>query len=315
MALLKTTEEIRQYLKVDISEKESSFLPYIPDATQKYIKPYLGSDQLTELDEYYNDSEVEEDPLLDNLLTHVQRALAKFTFLMAAPNLDLNVSEGGFTVRSTQNQAPASRERVDRFMQSLERQAWDNIEMLLAFLEENKGDYPLWVESDAYTMAMRNFINSAGEFDSLVPIDRSRLAFMQLRPIMDNIELTEIEPNISIELCTAIKEQMLSGELSEANEKILPDIKRSVANLTFGNINLRDTTGSMETQYSHHMIFNQEKREEYKRLGKWCLGEVIKIIEASPDDYPEYVESGLYDPASTPYENTEDSGLFVAGAT
>jgi len=313
MALIKTTEEIRKYLKVDISEKESSFLPYVPDATEKYIKQYLGSDQLTELDEYYNDGEGEEDELLNNLLIHVQRALAKFTFLLAAPMLDLNISEGGFTVRSTQNQAPASRERVERFMQSLERQAWDNIEMLLAFLEENKDDYPLWADSDAYTMAMHNFINSAAEFDRLVPIGSSRLTFIYLRPAMDNVELTEIEPNISTELSAAIKEQMLSGELSEANEKILPNIKRAVANFTFSKIELKDMSGSMETTYSHHMIFNQEKREEYKRLGKWYLGEVIKTIEASPDDYPEYMESDLYDPTSTSYENTQDSGIFIAG--
>lgn len=312
--LLKTTIEVRNYLKIDIAEKEASWLPYVPDATEKYIRPWLGDDMLETLTEYYNDESPTPDEALDALLPYVQRALARFTFLLAAPHLDVNVQEGGFTVRSNQNSAPASRERVNAFMASLAEQGWDAIEQMLKFLEDNASDYDDWTGSDAYSLSLRNFINSAAEFNKYVDIKLSRLAFAQFRNIMDDIEILRIEAAISKEQSDAIKAEIVSGDISEETQAILPYLKRAVANFTMANINIPVDTS--QYQYSFHFTILADKRAEYAKNGELFLGKALEIMDETPTDYPEYEASDQYDAERTNYakfENAAANNIFVFG--
>ena len=311
--LIKTTEEVRTYLKIDVAEKEESFLPYVPDATEKYIRPWLGEDLLDALTENYDESG--EDDALAALLPYVQRPLARFTFLLAAPHLDLNVTEGGFTVRSNQTNAPASRERVNAYMQSLEQLAWDGMEEMLKFLEDNKDDYDDWTASDAYTMALRNFINSAAEFNKHVDINLSRLAFAQFRNIMDDVESLEIEPVISKAQADAIKAEIVSGTLEDETTAIISYLRRAVANFTLSNINIKVDVS--QYQYSYHLQLKDDRRVEYRRNANLYLGKVLEIMDATPADYPAYEASDQYDVDRTTYakfENATANKIFVFGS-
>ena len=93
--LLKTVAEIRNYLKIDITNKIDSISPYITDAENKYIKQYIGDDMYSTLNTYHNATSPTPDPALDALLSYVQYALAKFTFYLATPHLDLRIMESG----------------------------------------------------------------------------------------------------------------------------------------------------------------------------------------------------------------------------
>lgn len=292
--MLITTEQAKEHLKLNATLNEESFAPFIPDAEQKYIKPFLGNDLFDLLDTWAEDKD-EEDAELKNLYNQVIPVLARFTLLIASPHLDVNIGESGFTVQGSSTLVPASTERVKRFMESTEILAWDNMETLLRFLEENQTDYPEWVASDAYTMATKNLVNSATEFNKYVNIDSSRLTFHRLRCDITNIEEIDVVPLISQELYDSIISKLRGeGSLTDPEKKLLQHLKAFVVNKTaFSSLN-RINNGVIAT-------FHYNKARE--------------IVNKTPDDFPLFKESTSYDQSQPPFrdwENSQDKSIFVA---
>ncbi len=297
--LIHTNAELQLFLKVDSTFVISTLFPYQVEAINKYLRSVMGNELTDTLLDYYNFEGPDPDPevpidysILDNLLPYAQRVVAKFAFFQGAPNMDLKLTDAGFGVVSNQNLAPASKDRVNRFVASLEADGWDAVETLLRFLEMNAEEYPSWTESDAYTMQCRNFINSAEEFDKYVNIGKSRLKFMNFRTVMDNIEILQIEPVISKGLADLIREEVRSGDISEENKVLLPYLKRAVANY----------------------VAASEIDPKYKLTADHYLGEVRRILDANPVNYPLYQQTVyVADKTYQAFENTDDNAFFVAG--
>ena len=301
MLLFKTTAEMQKYIKIDSTTKEINFLPSVGDAQEKYIRPVLGKVMLKELLVFYNYAtlpagvtSVEGAAVkYKELLDVVCNALAKFTFFLASPSYDLRLTDSGFAVMMNTNMAPASKDRVKALRDALELQGWDCVETLIRYLEENKDFFTAWKDSEAYTMQLRNFINSAEEFDSFVPIDNSRLKFKGMRGAMTNVELLRIAPVISTGLSVKIKGELKANVMCEADKKIIDLLKRSVANYTAA----------------------EEIDPRYEKFGDSFLAEVRRVLDATPGDYPEYQGSTSFKTSASyqGYENIEESGLFMFG--
>jgi len=299
--MLITTEQAKEFLKINSTLKEETFSPFIPDAEEKYIKPFLGEDLFELLNQWALEQDETEEELLA-LYNKVVPALSRFTMLLAAPHMDLNIGESGFGVVNTSGLAPASRERVKDYIKSLEELAWGNIETLLRFLEENQDDYEDWVDSDAYTMETRNLINSAEDFNEFVDIDRSRLTFHRLRRQMDNVEEMHVKKLISPQLfdymIEAIREE---DELSDYETELLTHLRAFVANKVAAE-NLERKT---ETVATFH--FNEAKN----------------LINKYPDEFTLYRDSEYFDttldytdgdPYFSDFDQDEDSSVFLGFA-
>lgn len=293
MALIKTSEEIKQYLKLDVNFNPASILPFLPAAESEIVR-VLGKDQYEELDTYYNAESVETDAALDALLPYVQRPLCWFAFMKGLDNLNVVITNNGLAVVSNPNLAPASTDRRNNLLQNCQDNAWDNMETLLEFLEENINDYPNWETSDAYSTQYQLLISSARRFNELYPINRSRLTYLDWRHIMKDVELLQMEPVVSKKMMDELKEQLKVDSLSEDNELILEKLQKALAYLTVAEI----------------------KDEKYRVKGMHYLMMVKAIMDAAPDDYATYASSDVYDADVTTYqryENTSDSNLFVMG--
>lgn len=293
--MLITTEQAKEHLKINATLSEESFAPFIPDASEKYIKPFLGKTLFSNLEAWAETKELDDPPYLYNLYNKVIPVLARFTLLIAAPHLDVNIGESGFTVSGSATLVPASTDRVKRFTQSTEKLAWDNMETLLRFLEENKANYPEWVNSDAYTMAKKNLINSAAEFNSYVYIDNSRLTFHKLRSHIDNVEITTVAPLISEELYYYLIEKLKEDPVNiSAKEKTLLNyLKACIAN--------KVATNQLDKPMDDIFSFYFNKAREY--------------INLHADDFPLYRDSKANDQAETPFpgfDNNEESAIFLA---
>jgi hypothetical protein len=222
------------------------------------------------------------------LMSYVDRAIAIFTLFLAAPQLDLSVQEGGFMVNSTDSTAPASAQRVTNYINSLEQSGWNAVEMLLRFLETNKADYPTWTESDCYTLANRNLINSAVEFDRIVNIDKSRLRFSAFRPEIERVEHLQIIPLISLEQYTELK------TTEDKKHLVLKEyLKKAV------------------------VYFVAADQIDQKHIGTANMFRALakKYIDDNVDDFTEYKNSGIYvAPRQMAFrKETEDSKVITLG--
>lgn len=295
MALIITTEQLQSYLKIDLTNQIESLTPFIEDAEKDYIRPILGDALFDALDEYVNAEAPTTNEDYEALLPYVRNALAKFVFLLGGPSLDIRISEAGFVVTMNSNFAPASKERVANLMDSVRELGWKRIEDLQKFLFTNKADYDEYTASTAYTKAIALFINYASDFqDQGVYINNSRYKFELMRGEMQNIENLIIEPLISKAQADAIKEEALADDLSEANALIYPLIRKAIANIA---------------------AYKSDMGEKHRVLGDNYLAEIRKIIEATPEDYPEYEASDSYEDGKTTnfYQNAEANTSFTFG--
>lgn len=295
MSLLKTIDEYQKFVKINkITDFELAIHPFEQTAVNKYIKPYLSAELYDMLHDYYNASDPTANEELDVLLPYVQAALARFSLFVASPFLDINIGSQGYTTSSSQQFVPASEARVKKHDAAMEALAWQSIEDLLVFLEENKDDYPEWVDSSAYTMHISGLINTAVEFDAIFPINASRLAFMKLRPQMKKVELLQIIPAISGELYAEIVEELRDNDLSADNKALLDYLRISIANFTM-------SSNCLDAYYKDGVSF---------------LALAKKMLDADPDKYPAYRDSTAVRENNdySTYENTEDDHLFVFGA-
>jgi len=77
------------------------------------------------------------------LLSRVENIIVRKAFAEAVPSLDLSLTPSGFAVISTEGRAPASKERIERLVASLNSSVDTNVEMLLTRLLRTDD----WVDS------------------------------------------------------------------------------------------------------------------------------------------------------------------------
>jgi hypothetical protein len=311
MSLIKTITEFKKFVRLQGTIPDETIIVAVPDAQEKYLRNILGDELLADLDLWYNleDSEVVE--AYSKLLPYVQRALARFTLFVVSPELDVQISGSGIGVVSNSNLAPASSDRVAKFDKNNELRGWDNVETLLKFLEDNAGDYPEWVSSEAYTLAIRNLVNSAIDFDRIFSIKQSRLVFNNYRPVMDDIDLLRIKPVISTEMFDKLLNEIKSGNISTANKLILPLLQR--AEVFFAAVDKLDKSNYDGVGVQVNLTLLQRDIENYGRKAESFLSQALSIMSKNIDDYPEYRDSVIFDQTTADFVNKSENTIYVFG--
>ena len=292
MALVKTAEEIKKYITVDGSFDFNTVMPYI-ELAEDEVKRVLGKEQYTELDDYYNGTN-NGIPELDDLLPYAQRPVVYFAFYKGFDKFNVSITNNGIGVVHNTQLAPASAERVKNLRTSMSDTAWDSLEYLLQFLEENSDDYSAWESSDAYKDTYDLLITSARKFDEIYTINRSRLNYLNWKPTMKDIEELEIAPAISPEMVTELKTQQKDGTLTAPNKKVLADVQKALAYYTAAK------NGDEAVAHTAQLFLMKAK----------------KTMDTGPDNYPTYKASTVYLETTrvyTPYENDPKSNIAAFG--
>lgn len=295
MALLKSHTDFQKYVKINSgTELYDSLKPYIEDAQSRYLSRHVGSVLIGKIDAWYNSATPSTNADYTALLPYLQNPLAKFAIYLAVPYLDVQISNAGLTVTNNSNLAPASKERAASLRAESLAQAWDMTEVLLKYLETNKAKYSDWTASEAFTEATGCFIRTAEQFDTIIPIGASRIRFQEIKPLMKDIELMEIDPVLSTALANKIRTGITDNNLNNANKLILPYIRRAVA---------------------HFAWYHRGEADKHRMMAENYVAEIRKIINAYPDNYPEFKASTAYVAGSTldRYANDTDNPTFIFG--
>lgn len=284
---------LKHYVGLNTEDDIEVMSAHIAEAQEEYLETYLGLSLTQKLDTYVESDKLPNDPVLDKLLKKVERPLAYFAYMIATPFLDVVLTQSGFAVVSNSNLAPASKDRVANLKTAITDLAHKSIERLLLFLEQNITNYPEWQSSDAYFEWNQFFINTANRFNKICNIDSSRLRFLSMRQDMADVEQLQIEPAITNELATEIKQQAQSNTLTPANKIIFELIQRAAAHLTF----------AANTSEAKH-----------EQLGNTYLSRTVNIILNNPNNYP--AAATLYESKrkkrTSLYQNNPDTGFYVS---
>lgn len=299
--------------------KFASIQAYIEQAQIHRLTPLLGEAQLLALCDAFDADTLT--TAQQNLLPYVQRALVYYLLVDNLPFLDTFIGEAGILEANTRETQAKPKWKYTELVERLAYNADIFADGLLAYLEKNKTDYPLWVASPAYTLATGLLVNNADAFSACIPIGTSRRAFLRMRVFIQKAE-KELENNISKQYLAVLKTEQTEGNIAERNENIISLAREFVCYKAFA-----DSLPTLQVYQSylgfHLPTYDQaitnkpnielqsklELRAQYTNLADASLKSIMDILNASPNTYTEYRDSGKYiapEADATPYTRNNE---------
>jgi hypothetical protein len=325
MALFKTTQELKEYLPATVTFDFAAVKPYIQQAEVKFLMPYLGVNQFTELRVAYQADALSSAQA--KLLDKVRMPLAHFALALFVPVGQLQIAASGIQQPGSKDKKPPAQWQIDELQASFLNAGYDSIDPMLEYLEEQKLLFPAWASSTAYTVLKQFFINTARQFSEFVWINESRRMFLSMRSQMKKVEEFSILPLTCKPLFAELKSQILSGEISDPNKALLDLIRPAVAHLTMARavdelsliqsengIQVANNTGSTYTKGKEPASDAQLQRLKCQAQadGQTYLAQIRELLESDLDAYPLYRDSPCYQSqAHRLYQNDPESGLYV----
>ena len=238
-------KNISQYLpSINFKVEPKRLISYIVEAQREITDRILGYDIEELLVENSDDN-------LSELKNLACRAISITAYLNAIPEMDLQLSEAGFVVASNEAVKPASKERVERLMESLRNRKSAAIDNLLVFLVHNsiddaspvkdwRGSRQFAYISQTPVMTLAEFkknilaigdINSDldwEQFYSLIPLMNANLhntiayyiSDVYIRDVMERIRDAEPILDIEKQVISHIKTAIVAGALEHRNTMV-----------------------------------------------------------------------------------------------
>lgn len=331
--LFSTIAQIKEYIAINITNDFNSIKPYIKQAETKFIKPVIGKDLYTTLDEYLQASD-QSSKKTNELIDKVRLPLIYYAYYLYAPIGNIQVSNTGIHIVTNENKKTAFEWQIDKLETSWLNTAHDFIEEVLEFLDENRADFPDWTGSEAYTKAHSLFILSAKQFNEYVFINESRRLYSAMTPIIADIEKKYILPQIGEDMFEALKTVLqASSEPSADNQTLLDKIASCVAKFTMARAVKEFSMEVIPQALFEKVVQVTQNAKQSASADKIMLyineltdnakGELKGIQEfldenASETKYAEYYNSDLYiapdddNPNRGEFENSATKGLFLA---
>ena len=305
--LVKDIQEVKDWIPFSTFDNLKKIQAYINSAERKHLVPLLGQPLYTALSKEYESPEIKDKPDWSTLLLLSQAVIVNFGLHTAAPFLNVTVNQnGGMTVTVNDNTIAASKDRTDKLIEGLHRQAYDSVEQLLIFLENNStlfvdenGD-ELWCESEYYYQLTGCLIFTAQEFNKYIYIDNSRLQFHRLIPAVRMVERTDIRPNFGDALINSLIERKMGKTLTDTDRQLISHLQAAIALLTV----------STDPELSRPDSIHGYKPLETKIAAKNEISQAKALVLKHSEEYPEYPGHAKTSPET---RTDTDRFMFVIG--
>lgn len=314
MALFQTTEELRNFIKIGVNTDFDGYLQYIEAAEENYLLPVLGTAQYELLNDAYNDTpplSAEDEALLKKCRVPV----AKFAQLAFITENYGQVGDGGVRVSINQDSERMPLWAFKELQLKTFKDAYQGIDKLYQFLEDNPGVYSDWENSTEYSIHNQYFINTTSAFDALVRIGGSRFTFLKMVPTMENMEALYIEPTIGADFAGDLKAKKIDGTLSPLEKQVYQLICKVVAHYTIAwsitNLTVSIDNGAITMLQFDKDYGNTTKADDtslsimgkdHTNLATTFMSKLTTLLDASASDIvlPIYYASTYYHGGDTP---------------
>jgi hypothetical protein len=230
MLFLSTIDEMKAcYSRLNVNTAIESFSSYEEDAVIKYITPLVGPEIIDEMVAWYSiwdgTTTNSTDEWNAKLLKHIQRALTFYILLDAAPSMVLDMGDNGLTEKTSDNTTASRQWTFDRLVEYLSSSADSFAENLLAYLDMNIAEYPIY-ESSAFRLeAKKLFIDSGKRLNQFVSVTEPRRFYTALIQSITKIENLTIKEMLGVSLFNELKDQLSTNTLSSENLNLVSVIR------------------------------------------------------------------------------------------
>ncbi|MDT8394253.1 MAG: DUF6712 family protein [Bacteroidales bacterium] len=332
-------DEIRQYISVNSSISFDSLLPHIESAESKYIKKILGREQYLELCAYYSDPlawpPIERIPKthedwLAKLLKLVQKSLINLALLDGFAILSVNIGDSGAFRKETDSQKPLFQYQEENLKNTFRTEGFNTLDAILEFLEENINNFPIFKESDTYTVFKSKFIPTATVFNEYYNIGGSRLVFLHLQKYIDLVNDFSIIPVIGRSFFDELIVAMTSGvDLTDKQKSVIRFIQKIQAflsvskgiatlgmNITHnGTYFISDGTNSSNFRKKDPASIENLRLDikNTQQTGQAYIDYLKDYLHDNIEDFPTYAEFNAYNQGEpTDHRDNTDKKTFWA---
>lgn len=273
------------YVPTAIGSDFDTISPYITKA-ERTIKANITGKSL--YDEIIASTDNEE--LKEALLSLV----CNTAYYSAIPFVDLIQTPNGFAVVNNSNQAPASKERVERLLEQVEKEISENTDYILSAVIENTELIALWKLVPTFLKQTNSLFITGAEFANAVGFlfENQRKEFFYAKPHLLSWESTIIRQVIGTNLHKQIIEQRRSASITEANKKIMQMCYALLAHLWI-------TRGQDDIQV--------------EKATRQIKDSIIRYLNENKADYLAYTSSAEYIAREAPvYENKASDSTFFS---
>jgi hypothetical protein len=329
MSLIYNISQIQAVSTINVSNTLRQWQPYIDEAQETFLKPFLGEDLIENMKESI-DSSASGISKYSELLEKAVKPLALYALYLGIDEMAVSISGSGVQVVQTNEHKPAPQYMVMNLKERFISRAHRNMDLLLDYLDKNKSKF-----TEYHILDDDLFIRSTREFQEQFDIKSSRRVFLALKPIIRSIEKKYIKPTLSPNLFDSIKSELqASSSLSDDSKKLLELIRPALVHLAMAralqDLNLivldwgifasgENTFDNLQGTQSANAAKAGAMIDNCQRDGEAELKELQEYLDnnASKDKYAAYYNSDRYmgpDRAvkRNEFENTTDKGIFLA---
>lgn len=172
------------YPAVNSSMNWLEFKPFVRQATENWIIPFLGADIYQDLVDYYIANTFDEADLEHQIMVKIQDSIAYFSIYESMPYLNITISDLGVTQKASENNTstPVNQWRYKESRWQSLTSAFKALDQALAIMEANLSNAWLdpWKTSDEFTRIRTDYFTTTSQLNQYLEIKNSRRNFKAL---------------------------------------------------------------------------------------------------------------------------------------
>lgn len=311
--LVRNINDVKLHLNTNATFDFDQIKHYTSAVQNQLIKDLFGDGFIGALDDKFNDenatlsiNEQELVKLLQSAIVYIAYAENLTAFMVVSTNQGLHVVK-------TESKLPLFRELRIEFQDIMAELGYNQIEQAFRLLYNNINDtdFEVFFTSDEYHESFGRFINNASDFNKAYPIAHSRKTYDTIKTVIDEVEEFVLKSVLSAEYFDLLKERILDDELAAEDRKLMPLIKKVLANLTVAIaaekfkgkatskgwiVISQESTGTEFSKNQRPLDDNQTRTVVARALeaGNGYLSSLKNYLFTHADDYPLYKASSAY---------------------
>lgn len=292
---------------------QATWGPFVRDAEDDHLIRAIGQ-------ELYDYLIGKIDPVTDivsgttqdkKLIGKLRTALGHYTEMESSLSMLVQKGDGGMAIATPPNmQAPGKWMITGKIAESRDK-ADRHMEAALQYLENNKGSFPVWTVSSAYTVSHSLFLSSATEYAEYFPaIRESRRLYVALRGFVKKSEKDFILPLVGEAQFNSWKMKLLYNPVIWTVQELeaLTLLRTALANDAFKrgipylNLNsefrlVSETDGIKNEDVLPESKLNAIRSDTEKEAAEYA-NKLKRMLDskASATVFPEYFTSDLFRP-------------------
>lgn len=303
---IQVTEELQETARINASFPFKQLIPYLEDAFQRFILPYVGEPLHDRLSSLLPGSGSEREQETRRLIA---RALGPLSLALASPELGVVIGDSGHLVKRNGDFAAANLDKIERAERGLRDRGFLSIEILISYLKATENDFPEWANSDYIQTTARSCWLTDGrdmmKYASVI-VDHPMQSFYHLIPMVQ-----ELQESIRLRIGGSLYDQLLEGYRRDGLDLTLEGLATQIKNWITVKLEVANL-GSMDDkpEPTVPLQFTPRFRPMNRASIDWCLDR-LTFLEANIDRIAAELSDDTESAGHTSNMNSKDLHIFV----